>query len=181
MICEHTETFEVDGLTFLMRVLRDEDMGEPWKEHDGHGEVSKWTTRDKRPGERVLASDRGSKRYYDFAAAVQIAKRDGWGIAPEKAKGLTKAQIAVAAAEADFDRMKAWCDDEWWWVGVEIKLLDVNGHIVILSADTRDSLWGIESDSPEYHKTVALEMAKIIAAEFKDKNEVCVKIRKEQA
>jgi hypothetical protein len=43
------DTIEINGLTFRVTVERDEDMGEPWKEHDGHGVVSNWTTRSKSP------------------------------------------------------------------------------------------------------------------------------------
>lgn len=75
----------IDGRTYRVRisVQFDEDHGAPWEEHDGHGPVSEWTTRDKRPGERVLVSDRGSKRYYDVQEANRIAKADGWGLIDE--------------------------------------------------------------------------------------------------
>lgn len=75
---------KVGKLTVKARIEYDEDMGPPWKEHDGHGPVSEWTSRSKRPGERVLCEDRGSKRYYDWQAAIQQAKDDGWGFLPHK-------------------------------------------------------------------------------------------------
>lgn len=68
-----------DGYSVRVHVDYDQDMGAPWEEHDGHGPVSEWTTRDKLPGERVLATDRNHRRYYDFAEACKIARRDGWG------------------------------------------------------------------------------------------------------
>lgn len=126
------DTITVNGIKFAIDIEHDADMGEPWKEHDGHGEVSEWTTRDKRPGERVLCADRGSKRYYDFAGAVKTAKRDGWG--PGKPH---------EAAEADYRRMKAWCDDEWHWCGIVVTMLDDDGERV---PEHQGSLWGIESD-----------------------------------
>lgn len=76
------DTFEHRGYTFRLTVERDDYMSEPWKEHDGHGPVSEWTRREKRPGERLLVSDGrdyGSKRYYDVQEATRIARRDGWG------------------------------------------------------------------------------------------------------
>jgi len=75
----------IEGRTYRVRinVQDDTDMGAPWEEHDGHGPVSDWTTREKHPGERLLNSDRGSKRYYDVAEANRIAKRDGWGLTEE--------------------------------------------------------------------------------------------------
>ena len=80
----------------------DSDMREPWKEHDGHGIVSEWTTRDKSPGEVVLCSDRSSYRYYDMEATVALAKRDGWGCRRELPEGATRAQIAAQAAREDY-------------------------------------------------------------------------------
>ncbi|SDG92045.1 hypothetical protein SAMN05216466_10657 [Paraburkholderia phenazinium] len=75
----------IDGTTYRFRlnVHDDVDMGAPWEEHDGHGPVSDWTTRDKHPGEWQLSSDHGSKRFYDAAEANAIAKRDGWGLTEE--------------------------------------------------------------------------------------------------
>ena len=70
--------FEHNGRTYLVEFYHDNDHGAPWDEEDGHGTVSEWTTRDKLSGELVLASDRHSKRFYDFAETCRIAKRDGW-------------------------------------------------------------------------------------------------------
>lgn len=80
-----TLTLEADGFTITATIHNDDDTGAPWDEHDGHGPVSGMTTRDKRPGELVLCSDVG-RRFYDFAAACQIARRDGWGFMPYPVK-----------------------------------------------------------------------------------------------
>ncbi|WP_239482854.1 hypothetical protein [Paraburkholderia sp. C35] len=79
------EEWVIDGRTYRVRinVQDDIDHGAPWEEHDGHGPVSDWTTRDKRPGERVLSSDRGIKRFYDVQEANRIAEQDGWGLTEE--------------------------------------------------------------------------------------------------
>jgi hypothetical protein len=79
----HTITFQGSTYRFRVNVPFDEVMGAPWKEHDGHGPVSEWTTRDKRPGELVLSTDGTHKRYYDAAEANRVAKRDGWGLADD--------------------------------------------------------------------------------------------------
>jgi hypothetical protein len=170
------DTFETEGLRFRVTHVRDEDMREPWKEHDGHGVISDWTDRGKSPGERILVSDRSQHRYYDIQESIKIALRDGWGV--EHPEGKTKRQIAAEAVEEDFRRMKAWCDDEWWWVGVVVALLDTDGN-PIGRPECRESLWGIEGDSgAEYFDEVARELAGEIAARFKDKAEVCIPIRK---
>ena len=72
-----TDTITIEGREYTWTVEYDCDIGAPWGKHDGHGPVTEWTTRPKGPGERVLAEDRGSYRYYDYAEACRIAKRDG--------------------------------------------------------------------------------------------------------
>ena len=153
------KTFELDGRTFIVRIEDDTATGEPWKEHDGHGVISEWTRRDMAPGERALVSDRGSHRYYDIKATLVIALRDGWDAAPI-GQG-TPEERAARAVEADFQRMRAWCNGEWSWVGVVVHLecpecgAEHSGKFA--------SLWGIESDAGEYLDEVARELAGEIA------------------
>ena len=52
---------EVDGYTVTAAVYAD-DATPPWERDDGTGDVSEWTTRAKRPGERVLNEERSQKR-----------------------------------------------------------------------------------------------------------------------
>lgn len=149
-------TFTHEGLKFTFRMERDDDHGAPWDEECGHGEVSDWTRRDKAPGEMLLCEDRGLKRFYNFAGAVKIAKRDGWNAEPYM-DGETKGQRAHKAALADFDRLRRWCSDDWCYVGV-----------VVICDDMRDehaqSLWGIESDAEDYLQEVAKELAESLIA-----------------
>lgn len=148
------ERFEHKGHTFVVRIECDDAMGAPWKEHDGHGPVSDWTTRAKMPGERVLASDRRQRCYYDFAEAVKIAKRDGWD-APPYSTG-TRGQRAARAAEADFRRLQAWCNGDWSWIGVVVqRVCDCCGG----PTGETQSLWGIESYAGDYLDEVARELA----------------------
>lgn len=67
---------------FTLTIEHDELHCAPWENEDGHGPVSDWTTRAKRPGELILSSARGRHCYYDFAEACRIACRDGWGFLP---------------------------------------------------------------------------------------------------
>lgn len=78
----HDHTFTRGGRALSVSIESDDDSGAPWENEDGHGDVSDWTTRDKLPGEMVLSTDHGSKRFYDFAGACQLARRDGWGWLP---------------------------------------------------------------------------------------------------
>jgi hypothetical protein len=134
------EPFEMDGFTLVARMESDDSHGAPWEEEDGHGPVSEWTTRDKSPGELVLAEDRSSKRYYDFAEAVRIAKRDGWDAPPY---GGTVGEQAARAARADFEYLRRWCAGDLQYVGIVVSI-SKNGHMLDKHAA---SLWGIESES----------------------------------
>ncbi len=146
--------------TFAVEVERDDDMEAPWDNSDGHGPVSDWTSRDKRPGELVLSASRSMKRYYNFAEACRIALRDGWGhLASKPATPETPRQKAARAARADFEYLREWCNDEWYYVGVIVTLLDEEGEKTEIS----ESLWGLESEDEdnlrETARTLADEMA----------------------
>jgi hypothetical protein len=78
------DTFERNGVLLRVNIEHDDSHGAPWDEHDGHGPVSDWTRRDKRPGELILSTDRGFKRFYDLAEANRIARRDGWGLSDDE-------------------------------------------------------------------------------------------------
>ena len=105
-----THITDKQGFSFTVRIEHDSDYGTPWENEDGHGPVSDWRRksynghRHKAPGELFLCDDnpsglRGNSqaRFYDFQAACQIARRDGWGFMPRrittrKAWGKHKAQ-----------------------------------------------------------------------------------------
>lgn len=187
---------EHDGIAYVVTIEHDDCMGAPWDEHDGHGDVSDWTTRDKLPGELVLSEDRNSKRFYDYAGACKIARRDGWGWLPEPVRverpargGMTGAALptyrsggfaivsdcpnearaelyrmhresmtprehAAGAALRDFENLKAWCDDEWFWCGVVARRKDD-----CKCCGASESLWGVESNAGSYLEDVARELA----------------------
>lgn len=139
-VCDgDTITCTVDGFDCTATVHRDDDSTPPWKREDGHGPVSEYTSRDKNAGERVLIADGNSKRYYDFAEAIKIAKRDGWYAEPFGTG--TKAQRAERAVERDFAALKAWCDDEWYYVAVAVT---VSKNGIQLTGDFDHACWGTE-------------------------------------
>lgn len=149
------EFFEHRGYRFRVEYQLDEDHGAPWEDHDGHGVVSEWTRREKRPGERVLVTDGryGSpeRRYYDIEATLKIARRDQWG---PKRDGETAKQTAARAVEEDFKYLQSWCYDEWRYVGVIVVAVDEDGK----DTDVATSLWGVETYG-NYHETVKTELA----------------------
>jgi hypothetical protein len=154
-----TITCELDGFVASARIAHDEDAQAPWDREDGHGPVTDWVRRGKNAGERVLSQDRGSFRYYNFAEAVKIAKRDRWGY--EGATG-TPAQIAAEAAERDFKVLKAWCDDEWSYCGI---VVSISREDVELGTA---SLWGIEYNYPGADNSYLTEVADELLPEAMD-------------
>ena len=151
-------TCEVDGFTLTATIHADDNLDSPWTREDGHGTVSDWrASRDKQPGEMIVSTDGRFARFYDFAEAVKIARRDEWG-APDGTfrpdATPTRGQIAAAAAMADFKRLRDWCNDEWTYVGVSVTVAREGVQLV---DDFQHALWGIESDCPEYLTEVANE------------------------
>lgn len=160
------ETFSHLGHNFVARFYRDEDHGEPWEENDGHGPVSEWTNRDKRPGEVVLVTDdrgRGFKRFYDWQEAMKIAKRDRWN-APPYDEG-TRGQKAARAVQRDFDYLRGWCNDLWHYCGISVTLADENGEFDE-AREYEFALWGIERGWADYHKEAMKELADEILPEL---------------
>ena len=165
MILDYDWTeFTRDGRAFAARLHHDTGHGAPWEKSDCHGVVSEWTTRDKRPGERVLSTDSWgrARRYYDVQATRKIAVANGWSAAPHD-QGTRRERAARAVAE-DFDLLRRWCADLWHYVGVEVVPLC---RCCNAPDEARgQSLWGIESFCDDYLVEVAEELAdEIIACE----------------
>lgn len=146
------DTFTHDGLQFRVKMLWDDYRGLPWEENDCHGPVSDWERREKAPGELILCSDRGSKRFYDFQAACKIA-RDVWGFKTKKE--------AAEAARKDFDYLRRFCDGQWSYVIVDVTLLDDDGDAL---EEYSECIGGIESDAEDYITEIAHELAGEIVA-----------------
>jgi hypothetical protein len=161
-VCEgETITGTREGFELTARIAHDDDTTPPWDREDRHGPVSGWTRRAKRPGERVLCEDRLSgARHYDFAEAVRIARRDGWRASGDPGLG-TPGEVAARAAAHDFEALRAWCADEWFYCGV---VLSVSRDGVTLD-DHAASLWGIEANHPGSDNAYLTEVAEELAEE----------------
>ena len=139
-VCEgETITCTKDGFEVEARIERDTDTGPPWDEYDGHGLVSDWRQLDsKLPGEKVLHQDRRSYRFYDWKKSIEIAKADSWD-APPYGEG-TKGEQAVRAVQRDFESLKAWCNDEWWWGTIVLRVsrngFEIEDHAACLGGVT---------------------------------------------
>ena len=172
------ETFDYQGFTFSVSTGPDEHCGEPWKEHDGHGPVSGWRPANyagripTAPGERVLHRDGRSGLVYDVKGATEIALRDGWGISDAERADMarklgrepTRREVAAAAVEADYWRLRRWCEGDWQYFALRVVLLDSDGE----ETNRVEYLGGIESDSGEYLEAAARELADEIIANLPD-------------
>lgn len=155
--------FELHGVAFRAFLVADEDHGRPWEESDGHGPVRQvakgYNGLEKRPGERPLyVGGRGEYSWaYDWQAAMKIARRDGWGVSGGRLPGETARQYAARAVTADFEFLRAWCNDAWHYCGVCVSRLDEDGET--LDEPYSYALWGIESNAADYLREVANENA----------------------
>lgn len=154
------DTFERGGHTFKVDHPYDDSSDAPWERCDGHGPVSDWTRRDKRPGERILCTEGTSRRYYDWQAACKLARADGWNAEPYDAPNRIE-----RAVTADFKFLQDWCEDRWQYVGVVVTLLDADGG----KTRAQESLWGIESIAYDYLAETAHELADQILAELEER------------
>jgi hypothetical protein len=170
-----TDTIQLNGRTYRIDVEPDQDMRAPWEEHDGHGIVSDWVTRDKHAGEWLLHSDRHSKRFYDFEATMKLAKADCWGLGDERLAALTaklgraptKGEITAEAVRHDYEYLRGWCNDEWHWVGVCVTDITDDIHAETSYAY---ALWGIGSEDDEYIKETAQDLAEQAYREYAIEN-----------
>lgn len=179
------ETVTLKGLTFRVTCETDCDMGPPWKEHDGHGEVREVRTfggkPEKRPGERVLHTDRYAAWFYDWQGAMSTAKRDRWGLCDDEKAELaeklghapTAGEITTEAVQRDFDHLRGYCNDDWSWVTVYVTLLDTDGA----PTGETESLGGIESNSADYINECALELVAEIANRIGRRKFIETKVR----
>ena len=117
--------------------------------------MSDWTSDPKAPGQMILCTDRRKYRYYDFAEAVNLARRDGWDTKPYGTR--KPGERAHAAVMADYNYLRQWCDQQWHYCGIVVTLLDADGELDNVS----ESLWAIEDGLPtsnDYHNDVIGEL-----------------------
>lgn len=164
MYAGETFDFEHAGKQFRAYVELDDDTSAPWERAEGHGVVTDWTTRDKKPGELVLIEDRRSKRFYDVPASLARAKSEGWGLSADEVVKLSRTlgrtatgkECIARAVEMDYEFLRAWCNDEWQYIGVCVCLLTDDGEPV--GDKYAAALWGIESNADDYIHETAREL-----------------------
>ena len=124
------------GLYAIVKIEYDTDYSPPWENSDGHGVVSDWEHRGEANGRWELCEDHYSRRYYDWKETLKIAKRDGWGPCNGDLMDVVR---------RDYEYLRAWCNDTWYYVGLIVELYDVNDELI-----GEDSCWGYESYCEDY-------------------------------
>lgn len=85
--------------------------------------------------------------WYDVLRTLQLAEAEGWGMDPAwhaEHPDATPAEIRMAAVEKDFAYLSGWYNDDWYYVGVVVTLLDADG------CEQEDvSCWRFESTDTE--------------------------------
>ncbi len=153
------ETRVIDGVTIYVRWYYDNDNGAPWEENDGHGpvrEVSRpyYGRPQKKSGERFLNRDPNDSRKilyaYDWQEACRLARKDGWNTAPHDAP-----YPVARAVQADFDYLRGWLEDEWWYCGIGVSLTRDDDDDDFYS----HALWCVESNCADHHEEVIKDLA----------------------
>ena len=148
--------FEHDGFLLRYKIVKDVNNPPPWRNEDGHGVVNMLRPLRHMPtsARSLYSSSSGVIWYYDMAASRVKAVGEGWGLPIKESTGLTSDQIIDVAIEHDFEELKRWCDNEWWYVGVEVTFEDAKEV-----NPKQASLWGIHSDDIEYIERIKHELA----------------------
>lgn len=124
------------GLHAIVKIEYDTDYNPPWENCDGHGVVSDWEHCGEANGRWELCEDHYSRRYYDWKETLKIAKRDGWG---------THNGDLMEAVRSDYEYLRSWCNDTWYYVGVVVELYNEDDKLI-----AEDSCWGYESYCEDY-------------------------------
>lgn len=132
-----------NGWKLKVKFQHDEFCEPPWKDCDRHGEIVETHCRQDYMDDWELNSERGWYRYYDWKATLPIAIKDRWDAAPYGVG--TKHERAMRAMKADYEFLRAWCNDAWWWVGMIVTLLDENNEQI-----DEESCWGYASNDVGY-------------------------------
>lgn len=165
-------TMQHGGRAFRVSIEWDDTADAPWDQSDGNvsieckpgGYGSRYGS-NKRPGEVVIfdSGRHGFAYVVDIPAAMAEALRDKWGIAPElraeferkNGRPPTRREVARMAIDENIVYLRAWCADDWTYVGVIVQMIGADGEPVGDDA----SLWGVESFGTYARDDVAPELA----------------------
>lgn len=133
-----------NGWYWKVKFEHDSDHERPEEWDDGRG-ITSWERRSLEKWEHgwVLVWDRYSPLLYDYKASLEKALKDGWD-APPYHTG-TKLEQATRAVKQDYDYLRGYYNQDWWYVGMIVELYDEDDHLI-----DEDSCWGYESNCMDY-------------------------------
>jgi len=162
----HTENIkDISGNRFRIEHYYDTDAGYPWEEDGEHGPVSDWVSRKKRPGELVLDDDGlGCRRYYDFQAAMRMARDDDWNSVSYYLPPDMRGEEYARLVGLDYQRLRDWCRNKWHYMGIVVLPIAPDGTEY---RDEETSIWGIASDAaPTFIQEMEDRLLDDLGAEF---------------
>ncbi len=164
------QIIEKCGFKFRVNIENDNDHCPPWEDDEGAGVVTDWVNRSKRPHELLLNANSRVKRFFDVKATTEKANEQGWGLTEEKRAELreklgkepTRKQVIAKAVDLEYKHLKAYCDDDWYYVGVIVTQIFTGKE----KLDYANACWGFESKDEQGIKECAEDfMNQVIAAE----------------
>ena len=82
----------------------------------------------------------------------------------QASKTETVAQKAARYAEEDFKRLKAWCDDKWWWNCAVVTLMTISGE----KTEKHMCVGRLASDDEQGLEEIKLDLAQELSDEVAD-------------
>jgi hypothetical protein len=130
-----------NGMSYHIEVAYDEaNYNPPWEDFDCHGFVTDWVDYGNDGDNWLLNSDRGLHRYYDWKPSLKKALAENWGV-----RGVNPHERAMDAIKADYDYLRRWCSNDWWYVNLTVTLFDEHENEIGF-----ESCCGFESDCEAY-------------------------------
>lgn len=161
--------FLPNGWKIKVEIEYDRDSGPPDKEGDGHGETYRkagYNYPDEHEREWELWSGHYEWLIYDFKASMKKALKEDWDAPPYKTG--SKQEQALRAVKADYEFLRRYYNDDWWYVGMIVTLLDEDDNEL-----GQDSCWGFDSGSMDYiTEQVRDWAARLIKSERKERREL---------
>jgi hypothetical protein len=102
---------ERKGVQFVYDVEADSDMGYPWDESEGHGEIV-FANRTKRPHEVIIGENRNGRFFYNVKESQAKAVRESWGSGGRK-------EAAEQVAQ-DIEFCKRFLDGDICWQQIAV-------------------------------------------------------------
>jgi len=158
-----TKIVKYKGRQYRTTFPYDDDHPKPWVGDDGRGIVHSTSFHaDKRPGWRPLPGYGDTAKWFDWAGTIKKAKEEDWGLSAKDRAALaaelgadpTPGQIIERAVQKEYDFLLAYMQNNWYYVGIEVTLLNEDGEP---DESLQDTCWGFETWK-DYHLEAAQGM-----------------------